>query len=169
MQLKSGNEFVVGDDLRNEIAGYNSRLCSPSMVSELSRFGKIISVGDVTTENLHKDGIIPFLEIVDLRTKRGIPGEYRSKPGAERIRNDPGTLSHDLFIKIERMLRQDGGRIEITGEEDLAVIPIIYYSDINTVVVYGVPDVGMACIVVDRTIKDQVKTIINRMEVRCPN
>ena len=63
----------------------------------------------------------------------------------------------------------DGGRIEIDGEEDLAVIPIIFYSDKNTVVAYGIPDVGMACIPVSSEIKNMVTDLIERMEVRCQN
>jgi uncharacterized protein (UPF0218 family) len=74
-----------------------------------------------------------------------------------------------MFLLIERMLSGNGGRIEVDGEEDLAVIPIIFYSDINTVVTYGVPDVGMACIKVDEAIKDEVKALIERMEIRCQN
>ncbi|MCL4307160.1 MAG: DUF359 domain-containing protein [Candidatus Thermoplasmatota archaeon] len=169
MQLRSGNEFLVGNELRENIASYAGKLCTPSEVRAMSAKSRIISVGDVTTEVLHKNGIQPFLEVVDLRTKRNIRGEFQSQAGSEHVRNPPGAITHDMFLLIKRMLSGNGGRIEVDGEEDLAVIPIIFYSDINTVVTYGVPDVGMACIKVDEAIKDEVKTLIERMEIRCQN
>lgn len=169
MQLRSGNEFLVGNEVRESIAHYRGKMCTPAEVLEMSAKSRIISVGDVTTDVLHRNRVVPFLEVVDLRTKRNLPGEFQSHAGSEHVRNPPGVITHDMFLLIERMLLGKGGRIEVDGEEDLAVIPIIFYSDINTVVTYGVPDVGMACITVDKAIKDEVKTLIERMEIRCQN
>ncbi len=167
-QLKSGHDFVVSPELREEIASYKGRVCNPT---ELCAYkgGRVVTVGDVTTEVLHSIGVSPFLEVVDLKTKRGSEGSFKSVPGSVRVKNEPGTLSHDLFLAVERLIKGNGGRIEVEGEEDLAVIPIIFYSDINTVVAYGIPDVGMACIQVDKSIKDSVMSIIERMEDRCRN
>lgn len=169
MQLKSGNEFVIGEELRELITRSNGAICTPQSI--LSSFGgmRIISVGDVTTKVLHEGGIKPFIEIVDLKTKRGPEGEFNHVPGSRTISNPPGTLSHELFMLIEELLNSDGGRIEVDGEEDLAVIPIIFYSDKNTVVAYGIPDVGMACIPVSPEVQNMVKELIERMEVRCQN
>ncbi len=169
MQLKSGSEFIVGDELRSLIAESNGELCSPKDIFEKFGHSRIIAVGDVTTQVLHDSGIVPFIEIVDLKTKRGTGDSFKSIPGSYRIRNEAATLSHDLFLLIEKLLEGDGGRIEVEGEEDLAVIPIIFYSDKNTVVAYGIPDVGMACIQVSVEVKQLVKDLIERMEIRCQN
>ncbi len=169
MQLKSGNEFVIGDELRRLIESSNGELCSAEIISQKFNDFKVIAVGDVTTRVLHEHGIFPFIEIVDLKTKRGTEGTFERVPGSHSIRNDPGTLSHDLFILIENLVKGTGGRIEIDGEEDLAVIPIIFYSDKNTVVAYGIPDVGMACIQVSVEVKQLVNDLIERMEIRCQN
>ncbi len=169
MQLKSGNEFVVSEDIREEIARNNGVLCTPHNILNQYSGARIVAVGDVTTVELHKAGIMPYIEIVDLKTKRGIEGEFPSVPGSHRIKNDHATLSHDLFLLIQSLMNGNGGRIEIDGEEDLAVIPIIFYSDLNTVVTYGIPDVGMACIPVNLEVKNLVTQMIERMEVRCQN
>ncbi len=169
MQLKSGSEFVFSDEIREEITRSNGVICTPDKILSDYPGSKIIAVGDVTTKVLHDKGIHPFMEIVDLRTKRGVVGEYKSLPGSYKIKNDPATLSHDLFLLIKELMDHNGGRIEIDGEEDLAVIPIIFYSDLNTVVTYGIPDVGMACIPVNLEVKKLVTQMIERMEVRCQN
>ena len=169
MQLKSGNEFVISEQIREEIGRNNGVLCTPDNILKQYPGARIVAVGDVTTSELHKVGIIPFIEIVDLKTKRGMEGEFPSVPGSHRIKNDPATLSHELFLLIKSLVNGDGGRIEIDGEEDLAVIPIIFYSDLNTVVTYGIPDVGMACIPVNLEVKNLVTQMIERMEVRCQN
>lgn len=169
MQLKSGSEFVIGTELRSLIERSNGEICSPETISRDYKKSRIIAVGDVTAKVLHENGISPFLEVVDLKTKRGTEGSFASVSGSHKIRNEPGTLSHDLFFLIEKLLHGEGGRIEIDGEEDLAVIPIIFYSDKNTVVAYGIPDVGMACIQVSVEVKQLVNDLIERMEIKCQN
>lgn len=169
MQLESGSEFIVNEEIRREISLNNGIVCNPDTIISNFPGKKVISVGDVTTEVLKTSGIKPFIEIVDLKTKRSEKGHYRTVPGSYHIRNEPGTLNHDLFFLIEKIINKDGGRIEIDGEEDLAVLPIIFYSDQNTVVAYGIPDIGMACIDVDENVKKLVHDILSRMEIKCQN
>lgn len=162
MQLKSGSKFVLSQDVLDEVSSYGHRMCVASEILGLSNSSKIISVGDVTTDNLSRLGIPIHIEIVDLKTRRGQEGEFSSKPGAYHVENEAGTLSHDLFLLIRKIMPV-GGRIEVTGEEDLAVIPIIYYCDLNTVVVYGIPGKGMACITVDRSVKKNIEELVERI------
>lgn len=169
MQLESGSEFVLSDDARRLVALNNGELCDPEVFKTKYSEKRIISVGDVTTEILERNGVKPFLEVVDLKTKRASDGYFKHRSGSEIIKNGPGTISHDLFFLVERMLKGNGGRIEIEGEEDLAVIPIIFYSDQNTVVAYGIPDVGMACIDINESVKKLVDQVLSRMEIRCRN
>ncbi|MEM3675884.1 MAG: DUF359 domain-containing protein [Thermoplasmataceae archaeon] len=161
MQLRSGSEFRLSEELRARVGKFSHILCD---VSHIRKTGKrIIVVGDYSTKFLHDHGVDVFMEVVDLKTKREPISTYKHIPGSVKVKNPPGVLSHDLFLAVKKMITT-GGRIEIDGEEDLAVIPIIFYSDLNTVVVYGVPDVGMACIEVDAAIKDLVNGIITELE-----
>ena len=162
MRLKSGSKFILRDDVLSGISAFDHKMCTMADVRSLIGLKRIFSVGDVTTENLHSNGIRPFMEIVDLKTRRGSEGSFSHLEGSYTVSNEPGTLSHDLFILIKELMNS-GGRIEINGEEDLAVIPIIYYSDLNTLVVYGIPGKGMACISVDRSIKENIVELIERI------
>jgi uncharacterized protein (UPF0218 family) len=167
MQLKSGSKYIVDERLREEIASTEPRFCTINDIREFSKTKRIITVGDVTTENVRKSGITPFLQVVDLKSRRGAEGEFQHLEGSIEVESEPGTISHDLFSVIKECLEgEKPSRIEVTGEEDLAVIPIIFYSELDTVVVYGVPGVGMACIEVNSDSRRIVNDLINRMEIK---
>ena len=166
MQSRSGKTAFIGDDLRNEIASARHTQCSISDIKAYSETNRIISVGDVTTETIKDSGITPFLEVVDLKTKRG-ERSYSPVEGPIKVKNPPGTLTSDLFMSIRRSIESGiPTRIEVEGEADLAVIPIIYYADKNTVVAYGIPDVGMACITVTPEVKEYVNGMVRRMKFK---
>lgn len=166
MQLRYGSKFSIPSEVLQEISSHKHELCNIEQIRILSRTKTIISVGDATTKALEEAGIELKLSVVDLKTKREESNEYRHREGSVIVENDASTLSHDLFLEIEKIINSDhNGRIEVKGEEDLAVIPIIYYSDFNTVVSYGVPDVGIACISVDSNVKENIKSLIGRMSV----
>ena len=167
MQLKSGSKYIIGESLRNDIASTRPVFCDIGKIEEFSKSKRIITVGDVTTEHVHNAGITPFLEVVDLKSRRGLGGDFKHVEGSIKVDNEPGTISHDLFSTIEECMKSGkSNRIEVTGEEDLAVIPIIFYSELDTVVIYGVPGEGMACIEVNEDSKKIVNNLINRMEIK---
>ncbi|MGC8609624.1 MAG: GTP-dependent dephospho-CoA kinase family protein [Thermoplasmata archaeon] len=166
MQLKSGSKLVLTDDVKKEIQENNGKITNIEEIRRLSSSYKITSVGDVTTSNLRDADIDIFLEVVDLKTKRG-EKIYPHQDGSLHITNDPGTISCDLIIAIKNaFLNNIKTRIEVDGEEDLAVLPIIYYSICNTVVVYGIPNVGMALLIVDDNLKQNAGRILERMPVK---
>ncbi len=166
MLLKYGSKFVVKNDVLREISEFRHTLCTSEEIKFLSETKKIVTVGDVTTSELESAGITPFLSVVDLKTKRERKKSFRHKKNSIIIRNEASTLSHDLFIAIKKSLNgNEVTRIEVIGEEDLAVIPIIYYADFNTVVAYGIPDRGIACIHVEQNIKSKTEELIKRMSV----
>ena len=166
MLLKLDKDYIITESSKKLIEENNGTIIDPDFVlSHLSRL-KIISVGDYTTEVLRRSGIIPWIEIVDLRTKRG-EKTYNRVPGSITLDNPPGIITGSLIGEIKKaMERSSNTRIEVNGEEDLAVIPILFYADENTVVVYGVPDVGMAYIRPSEDSKKLIENIIKEMDVK---
>ncbi|SMD30238.1 DUF359 domain-containing protein [Picrophilus oshimae] len=158
MQLKFDHDLVLNQESINKIKEFSHSICS---IDDIKKHGgRIITVGDVTTENLERAGLDIFIEVVDLKTKRG-EKTYNHRENSISIENRPGTISLSLIRAIESSIKSNKKtRIEINGEEDLAVIPIIFYGDINTLVVYGVPDTGMACIFINTEIKSMVTDIL---------
>ena len=56
-------------------------------------------------------------------------------------------------------------KIEVVGEEDLAVIPVIHFAPVGGIVIYGMPNKGVVMINVSEKDKEEVKKIIKEMEV----
>jgi hypothetical protein len=166
MRLKSGSKFIVSPEIRREISQSNGELCSPDIILERYAGRTICSVGDVTTRNLRAASIDIFLQVVDLKTKRTTDGSFFHEEGSIRLFNPPGVITHDLFIALEKIFREKKKtRIEIDGEEDLAVIPIIFYSKLDTVIAYGIPDTGMACLEVTQSLKRKIDDLLKRMDI----
>ena len=163
MLLKLDRDIKVGSRARESIKNFKYSLCTVDDVKLLSKTNKVISVGDVTTENLVNAGIDLKLQVVDLVTKRD-EKHFKHVEGSCQVSSPPGIISVQLMNAIQRFLAGDiRERIEVKGEEDLAVIPIIFYADNNTVIVYGVPDIGMAFIKVNEDIKKEIEKMIREM------
>jgi uncharacterized protein (UPF0218 family) len=163
MPLKLDRDIAINPSAREHIKNFKYSLCTVDEVKKLSQKNQIISVGDVTTENLKSAGISLALQVVDLVTKRD-QKKFDHVEGSAAVSNPPGIISVHLINKITQFLdKNTPGRIEVNGEEDLAVIPIIFYADKNTVIVYGVPDVGMACIKINDEIKKEINNMIEEM------
>lgn len=164
MQSRLDNTLALTEEAKKLIINNNGPLIDPKTLTSVER-RLICSVGDYTTDILHKNGIIPFIEVCDLKTQRNEKG-YKSVDGSKKIKNPPGTISRELSDEIRNLMESErGGRIEVEGEEDLAVIPIIFYGPIHTHIAYGIPNTGMACIVVDQNVKNLALEIISKMEV----
>lgn len=166
MQLKSGNKLFIDLPLRNEIASVKHRICSVDEIKAFSSNNKIVAVGDVTTDVLRKNGVDLLLEVVDLKTKRVSNGTFKHEAWSLTISNPAGYITYELMEQIRLALSSGKKtRIEVDGEEDLSVIPIIFYAELNTLVTYGVPDTGIACIEVDDKVKEYTKNLMKRMKV----
>ncbi|WP_337860894.1 DUF359 domain-containing protein [Ferroplasma sp.] len=163
MPLKLDHDIAINEKAREYIKSFKYTLCTVDQIKNLSYENKIISVGDVTTENLKNAGVNIELQVVDLVTKRD-QKKFEHISGSVSVLNPPGTISMELIDKIRDFIASGvTGRIEVKGEEDLAVIPIIFYADKNTVIVYGIPDTGMAYIKINDEIKEKINNMIMEM------
>jgi len=130
--------------------------------------GRVFAVGDMVTYHLLEAGVTPDVAVVDGRTEREevddevieCRGEMRVEA---RVENAAGTVSRGL-VEALREAYDEGGLVEVEGEEDLAVLPVVALADGGDVVLYGQPDEGMVYVDVDDEVRRYVLDVMDRME-----
>ncbi len=109
----------------------------------------LISVGDHTLNKLLSHNIYPNIGIIDNRIQRN---DYDSNINYTHnilhAVNPAGTITDDLWATIEFAIKHsinDGENylIDVEGEEDLAVLPVILLAPEDTTVLYGQPNEGL--------------------------
>jgi len=167
--------LILNSKLRSEFKKpigvlYNSLDDAEDFINSRYPDNLLISVGDITTQNLQKAGLIPHLGIIDNVVER--------KPAAYdvvydnvtlNVKNPPGVITDQLqeTIKEAFQLLKTGFRVLILveGEEDLAAIPCILMAPSGSLVLYGQPGEGLVVCEVDKVI-DKVKELKSKLEER---
>lgn len=137
-------------------------------VDESRLSGRVIAVGDMVTYHLLEAGVVPDVAVVDGRTEREVVDdevvERWSEMGrAARVENEPGTVSRELVGALREAL-EEGGLVDVKGEEDLAVLPALVVASEGDTVVYGQPDEGIVYVPVDKETKEHARDLLSRME-----
>lgn len=114
----------------------------------------VAAVGDVTASEAVRRGVRPRFVVVDFKTKRGpIPEDDAVRTygeEVERVRSPPATITAALYNAVARAARRASTtRIEVEGEEDLAVMPAIIHLEAGATVIYGLPNRGVTAVKVD--------------------
>jgi len=165
--------YVLPDELRDLLKEPLGPLVDEQeLLNLLSHEKYIVSVGDLVTYTLLKNGINPAICIVDYITERkdcAIEIKEKIKTICEKhikIKNPPGIITDELWKEIEscyQNLKQESFCIEIEGEEDLAALPAIYLAPSDVTVIYGLPNRGVVVVKADQAHKSKVKEILDRM------
>ncbi len=124
---------------------------------------KVISIGDVVTGSLIQNGVKPFVSVIDGRTRRN---EFSHIDVIEELRecrvlktvNPKGKLSLEAMEMICKVLSSKGEGVKcyaiiVDGEEDILALPALSCAPLNSVVLYGVPGVGIAAFFVDQLVR----------------
>lgn len=144
--------FVTVDELRNNNANMT------------------ITVGDVVSLTMWREGLIPDLSIYDGRTERREMTEFATlveERGLEEtvVRNPAGMITRELDEAVENALTtRDHRLIRVEGEEDLALMPCILHAPVGAVIIYGWPGKGMMALTTDEAVKDKTEQLWKEME-----
>ncbi len=147
MQSKLDKDIVIPSDLRQNFSRMPEVLITKESQIEFLSTKILVTVGDVVTATALRYKIIPKLSIVDYKTKReqSLPTIPNKWDRTVKVKNAPGSISVELWNSIESAFRSKGNTlIEVEGEEDLASIPAILMAPDGAIVIYGVPDKGIA-------------------------
>ena len=139
------------------------------MGEELQDLEKIVTVGDLCSLTLFDRNIIPNIAVVDFATRRGDVGDKREKirkigQSVINVKNPPGVITKDLWDAVKSAYESEVPvRIEVSGEEDLATLPAVWLPKENTVVIYGLPDVGLILVKDLQVARKMVKNVLTKM------
>ncbi|QGA54792.1 DUF359 domain-containing protein [Sulfolobus sp. E5-1-F] len=177
MEVRNNNKInlcFTFDNLRKELSRPYGILFTNNDVflnfvsKSIKQGSRVITVGDYVSRVLEENGIIPFLEVIDGKTKRYI-SQHRAivKNKEYKVINEAGKIRFEIFEIMENILRDsEGGVVFVNGEEDLLVIPIILSAMHGDIVIYGQPNAGAVVITVNEMIRWRVRDILEKAIVK---
>ncbi len=126
----------------------------------------VISVGDVVSQNMLKNGIPTQVIITDNKVMRENSEPIRT-PIARKVdvKNPAGTLTSETWRVVEQALSQKHPtQVLVDGEEDLLTLVAVLEAPENSLVIYGQPHEGVVAVKTDRKTKKRVQQIVDAME-----
>jgi uncharacterized protein (UPF0218 family) len=165
------NLYKLTKELREELKRSIGRIVTDSNeLKSLAKTKTLAVIGDIATLELYRNNIIPKIAVVDFRSMRKSSEKLKSEISKisckiMKVRNPAGTITAQLWNSIKESYNDCKNiRIEIEGEEDLASLACIALAPENTVVLYGLPEKGLAVIEVTEKEKKLVTKVLNKME-----
>ena len=127
---------------------------------------KVVSVGDVVSQNLHNHAINPQLSIVDnisLRDQAMPQQTVVSK--TVKVQNPQGVITEEAIEAIKESLKSnEHTHIVVDGEEDLLTLIAVLYAPLGSLVVYGQPRVGIVVVEVTAVKRLEAEQFLNEMK-----
>ena len=134
-------------------------------IIEIEKPKIIVAVGDFVSQNMVNHDINANIYIIDYKTMRN-PVKYHKLNAAisTKVKNPAGEISEEAWNNIKKLIHQTKtAEIIVDGEEDLLTLPAIAQAPINSLVVYGQPEVGIVVVKVTDKKKKEIKEIISKM------
>lgn len=174
MELKKGQFLELPDWLRPALAQPFGTPMQEEQVIERLKGSDVytITVGDETTKTLLRHGIEPNLAIFDLKTKRNeitdseLPKHYKK---AKKVKNPQKRVTYELWHAIKAALKKKREGIFVEGEEDLAALPCAEMAEEGAVMLYGIPNVGINFVLINKSVKAKVENLLSQMELKSSN
>jgi GTP-dependent dephospho-CoA kinase len=127
---------------------------------------RVISVGDVVSQNMHEFGLHPQLTVIDHISLRdqAMP-KQASVEKTVYADNPQGTITEEATEAIKAALESNAHtHIEVKGEEDLLTLIAVLYAPENSFVIYGQPHLGIVVVKASFEKKAQVKQFLKEMK-----
>lgn len=163
-------EIIVSlpDDLRSKLKDPMGPVYTDTEALLQAIDGMVITVGDIVTYHLKAAGHQPDVSVIDGRTERS-PVETTIAETLEdtdvTVSNPAAALTDELLTALRDAITAGGPvRIQVDGEEDLAVLPAILVAPHGASVVYGQPNAGMVGVRVSNDTKKQARDFVSRMD-----
>lgn len=162
----SSLNLIVPEELKGKFRKPYGKVFSSVDEVKIPVKTKLIAVGDVVSYNAVKAGLNPDIVVYDLR-KRRVPVDRKTEKLLESFKakkfvakNPPSNITAELWDRVKKSLKlKSNVKIFVKGEEDLAVLPFILESPIDTVILYGLKDKGVI-VKVNKKIKKECRELL---------
>ena len=133
---------------------------------EKEKPARLVSVGDVVSQNMHESGLNPQLTVIDhISLRDQVMPKQAPADNTVYVDNPQGTITKEAVSAIKAALESNAHtHIEVKGEEDLLTLVAVLYAPENSFVVYGQPHLGIVVVKASLEKKDQVKQFLKEMK-----
>lgn len=133
-------------------------------ISKILGASIIASVGDIVTFNLVSNNLLPSIAVIDGKTKRAKKLDFKdlekSFDTVLCVKNPPSTITVQALgiLNLASIAIFKGKRVLIVvdGEEDLLVIPLIFYLPQGSIIIYGLIDTALVALPVTSYLKKSI-------------
>ena len=162
-------DLALPENLRQELKEPFGELCREITLENGSSLSYLITVGDVTSKIFNEKFLGQNLSVIDFkvaREKKFANIKELGFVGNEVIfnaDNPAGFVTSSLFKKLAEIFKfgiEKKGIIQINGEDDLVVLPLILTVPLNTIIYYGQPNKGVVKILVSEDTKEQAYNLV---------
>ncbi len=126
----------------------------------------IISVGDIVSIHMIKQGITLNVIIVDNKTmRRPIQPITVDADQTLYAKNPAGAITDEAWAVIKLAIAQKGRiKVIVDGEEDLLTLVTVLSAPDDALVVYGQPHTGIVVVKVTKETREKMQCIVDAME-----
>lgn len=171
-------DLILPEDLREEFKKPFGELFKDIDDSFKNRNYLVITVGDITTKIFNEKSLDQNMSVIDFKVAREIKFSNILELGFSgteeifKVDNPAGCITSNLFKKLAEIFKSDmQGKmvIQVNGEEDLTVLPLVLLSPLSTIIYYGQPSKGVVKVMVSEGTKDKAYELVNRFEMLKPS
>jgi uncharacterized protein (UPF0218 family) len=162
--------MMLPEDMREELkVPLGPVLDEDELASAIEGARSVCTVGDMTTETVHRIGTPIHMAVVDYQTKREPDARWADALATVgevqvSVSNPAATITADLYNTIlEAWSSATSVKIVVDGEEDMAALPAILHSPKGATVIYGIPDTGLCLVQVEEGARDVVIDVLRRL------
>lgn len=150
--------------LRKPLGGVFSNTKALVAYLQKTKFSKLVAVGDICAKELIVNGVVPDVVVIDRKTRRKkVTWDIKFPGKTFKVKNGPSTISDALMRAVKKSFDKKT-MIDVTGEEDLAVLPVIKYCPLNSVVIYGLWFKGVVAVKAGKRMKRNANKLLERMD-----
>lgn len=166
------NKLRLGDKLRGELKKPLGSVIKKNFKSKVGEKDFLATVGDLTTLKFNQLSLKVDLAVLDFKIQRKKKFSNLEELGFKgfeeviKVSNPAGCLTSDLFRAVVQAIKISEGEkpavIIISGEEDLAVLPLILALPLGAVVCYGQPGKRIVGVELSEEIKEKAYSMVSQ-------